>query len=303
MSESTPAPTPWLHFVVPYWGDPGLLDQTLTSVLTQSDARWRVTVIDDAYPDLTAQRTWGSHPDPRVTFERNDVNLGVAGNFEKARTIAAGALVTFLGSDDVLHPSFVAHAWRVHEAQPRADIIQLGVEVIDDDGQVTDGLTERIKRSLMPRGNGIHELVGEELATSLLRGNWLYWPSLVFRGDALQRVRFREDLPTILDLALVLELVVGGSRLAVDRAVCFSYRRHAHSASSLGLHTGDRFSEDRAFFAEAALRMQDLGWDRAARAARRRWISRLHALSLAPAAMRGRSRGQVGAIARHAFTR
>lgn len=303
MTPEAADPGPWLHLLVPYWGDPALLDETLSSVLAQTDGRWRVTIIDDAYPDPAAQQAWGHHPDERITYLRNEANLGVAGNFEKARRLADGALVAFLGSDDLLHPSYVAQAWRVHEAHPDADVIQLGVDVVDEDGRPADGLTERIKRRLMPRGEGPHVLAGEELATSLLRGNWLYWPSLVFTADALGRVRFREDLPTILDLALVLDLVTGGARLVVDPVVCFSYRRHAQSASSLGLHAGDRFEEDRRFFAETARRMADLGWPRAARAARRRWISRLHALSLAPAALRQRSGRQLRVLGRHAFTR
>ena len=296
-------PGPWLHLLVPYWGDPALLDLTLASVLAQTDGRWRVTVIDDGYPDPTAQRTWGDHPDQRISYLRNDANLGVAGNFEKARGLASGALVAFLGSDDVLHPSYVAEAWRVHCQHPDADIVQLGVEVIDDHGDPADGLTERVKRWLMPRGDRARVLEGEALATSLLRGNWLYWPSLVFTAEALERVRFRQDLPTILDLALVLDLVAGGSRLVVDPVVCFSSRRHAESASSVGLRGGDRFEEDRRFFGEAAGRMTALGWPGAARAARRRWVSRLHALSLAPTALRHRSVDQLRAVGRHAFTR
>lgn len=292
-----------LHLLVAYWGDPALLALTLDSVLAQTDPRWRVTVIDDDYPDPTAQQTWGNHPDERIDYVRNEVNLGVAGNFEMARQLADGELVAFLGSDDLLHPSYVANAWRVHEQHPDADIVQLGVDVIDDHGRQTDAMTERIKRRLMPRGDGQHVLGGEQLATSLLRGNWLYWPSLVFTRESLERVSFRADLPTILDLALVLDLVVGGSRLVVDPAVCFSYRRHAQSASSVSLHTGERFAEDRRFFAEAATQMRDLGWSRAARAARHRWVSRLHALTLAPAALRHRSPAQVREVARHAFTR
>ncbi|WP_457207134.1 glycosyltransferase family 2 protein [Nocardioides sp. P5_C9_2] len=303
MTEEADGTRSWLHLLVPYWGDPALLDQALASVLGQTDDRWRVTVIDDAYPDPTARRTWGDHPDERISYLRNEQNLGVAGNFERARQLADGALVAFLGSDDLLHPSYVAQAWRVHEAHPTADVIQLGVDVVDEDGRPTDGLTERIKRALKPRGEGPHLLAGEELATSLLRGNWLYWPSLVFTAEALGGVSFRQDLPTILDLALVLDLVAEGSPLVVDPVVCFSYRRHAQSASSLGLHAGARFEEDRRFFAEQADRMSALGWPRAARAARRRWVSRLHALSLAPAALRQRSGRQLRAVGRHAFTR
>lgn len=297
------SPSQRLHLVVPYWGDPALLSLTLDSVLAQTDPRWHITIIDDCHPDPTARLTWGQHPDERIDYLRNEVNLGVAGNFERARQVADGELVAFLGSDDLLHPTYVANAWRVHDQHPDADIIQMGVDVIDDAGRPADGLTERIKRALMPRGDGPHLLRGEELATSLLRGNWLYWPSLVFRGETLSRVSFRADLPTILDLALVLDLVAGGSRVVVDPAVCFSYRRHAESASSLSLHTGDRFDEDRRFFAEAADRMTVLGWSKAARAARHRWVSRLHAVTLAPAALRHRSGDQLRAVARHALRR
>ncbi len=302
MTDSAHVPDE-LHLVITYWGEPALLDQTMRSVLAQSDARWRVTIIDDAYPTRVAQHTWDNHPDDRIVFLRNDHNLGVADNFEKARQLASGRLVSFLGCDDLLHPSYVAHVWRLFEQHPDVDIIQVGVDVIDDIGAPSDSLTEQIKRRLMPPGDGARVLAGQELATSLLRGNWLYWPSLVFTAESLRRVRFREDLPTVLDLALVLDLVLGGSRLVVDPTVCFSYRRHAQSASSLGLETGDRFVEDRRFFAETAQRMRHHGWPGAARAAERRWISRLHAVTMMPGALRARSLRALRDLARHAFSR
>ena len=38
-------------------------------------------------------------------------------------------------------------------------------------------------------------LAGEDLAVSLLRGNWTYWPSLAFRTEAVRRQGFIDDLP------------------------------------------------------------------------------------------------------------
>ena len=44
------------------------------------------------------------------------------------------------------------------------------------------GLADRVKRHVYaPRGPGETVLYGEPLATSLLRGNWLYFPSLAWR--------------------------------------------------------------------------------------------------------------------------
>ena len=119
-------------------------------------------------------------------------------------------------------------------------------------------------------------------------GNWLYWPSLMFRTGKVQRHAFRQDLPIILDLALVLDMVVDGSSLVLDPDVTFAYRRHATSLSGTALSDGTRFAQDRRYFADAEAQMRGAGWRSAERAARRRWTSRLHALTLLPAALRSR---------------
>ena len=40
-------------------------------------------------------------------------------------------------------------------------------------------------------------MAGEELAASVLRGNWLYFPSIAWRGEALRKVNFRDDYAVI----------------------------------------------------------------------------------------------------------
>ena len=127
---------------------------------------------------------------------------------------------------------------RAHAAFPEAAIIQVGVRVIDDDGAPVDPLGDKVKRALRPRVDGPTELGGERLAPSLLRGNWLYWPSLVFRTERVQAYPFRDGLPIIQDLALVIDMVAAGETLVLDPTVCFSYRRHTGSASATSLVHG-----------------------------------------------------------------
>ncbi|MCW2833938.1 MAG: hypothetical protein JWN68_1891 [Nocardioides sp.] len=288
-----------LHVLIPYWGPPGLLDATVASVLSQTDPRWRVTIVDDAYPDPTAQETYADHPDPRVEYVRNEVNLGIAGNFERCRTLATGTLAMFLGCDDLLHDDFVATIRRLHAAHPDAEMIQVGVRVIDGAGQPSHGLADRVKALIRPRASSPLVLGGERLAASLLRGNWLYWPSLVFRVDALQQRTFRADLPIILDLALIMDAIVAGNRLVLAPEICFDYRRHDESASSLSLLQGERLADERRYFGEVAATLEARGWSRAARAARTHWTSRLHAVSLLPAAVGSRSRSVTSRVLRH----
>lgn len=285
---------PLVHVVLPYWGDPDLLDRAVESVLAQSDPDWRLTIVDDHYPDLRARETYAAHPDARVSYLRNSENVGLTRNFERCREVAQGELVTFLGGDDLLLPHYVAELRTARAAHPGATIFQPGVRVIDGAGEPSHGLGERVKAWLAPSGPRPVTLSGEALAASLMRGNWLYWPSLAIDGAAVARHAFRTDLPIVLDLAFVMDMVLDGAELVVLDAVTFSYRRHGESASSVSSHRGSRFDDEKLFYREMVERLSARGWRRAAGVARRRVISRLHELSLVPGAVRRRLRRSPG---------
>lgn len=292
-----------LEILVPFWGDPRLLRTTVDSVRAQDDDRWTLTIVDDCYPDPSVAASFADETDPRVRYERNEHNLGIAANFQRCLDLASGEAVVFLGCDDVLEPGYVGRVLTMLDAFPQADIVQPGVRVIDAAGHDHSPLGDRVKSWLRPRTTKPVVLSGEDLAVSLLRGNWLYWPSLVFRTPRVKRHAFRTDLPIILDLALVLDMVADGSALLVDPTVTFAYRRHGTSLSGTALGDGSRFEQDRRYFDDAAAQMGARGWPRAARAARSRWTSRLHALTLLPSAARARDVRALRQALRHATTR
>ncbi len=288
--------------MVPYWGDPEYLRQTVRSVLDQTDPGWRLTVLDDANPDPWAGAWLASLGDDRIVYRRNETNRGIAEVFRQCVELAEADLVAVPGSDDVLLPDYVRVVTAAHRLHPQADIIQPGVRVIDEEGRESRPLADAVKQRLVrPRGSGTRVLSGEPLATSLLHGDWLYWPSLVFRREAVQRTPFRPGLPIILDLALVLDMVLAGSQLVVEPTECFAYRRHRASASSVKLLDGSRFEGERGYFDLAARLMAERGWPRAARAARLHVTSRLYAATLLPTALRLGDRAALRTLLRHAL--
>ena len=291
-----------VHVLLPYWGKPELLDLAVDSVLAQSDPDWRLTIVDDHHPSLRARMTYDKHPDARITYLRNEENLGVTGNFERCRTLADGDLVVFLGSDDYLLPDYVAQLRRARTEHPRATIVQPGVGVVDSQGQPSFGMSDRVKAWLVPRRPRPFTLAGEELAASLLRGNWLYWPSLAFDRSAVARHRFRQDLPIVLDLAFVMDMVLDGAELVVLEEITFCYRRHDDSASSMSFLQGSRFDDEWQFYRELTDRLETRGWSRAASVGRRRVVSRLHVLSAAPDALRRRSWRELAGVLRRAVS-
>jgi hypothetical protein len=210
--------------------------------------------------------------------------------------------MVMMGTDDVMLPNYVAQIRRIVKEYPGVGIIQPGVEVIDSAGRVVNTITDQAKaRIYLPRFTGTVLLGGEELAASLLRGCWFYFPSLCWRTEAIKKAGFRPDLDIIQDLAIVIDMIEAGATMVLSDELAFQYRRHEASVSSLEAMAGKRFAEARRYFVGASVQMEALGWPKAAKAARRYTASRLHALTLMPSALKARSLPGVKNLARHAF--
>lgn len=290
-----------LDIFVPFWGDPDLLETTVRSVLAQDSDDWVLTVVDDAYPDPRPRALVEGLGHERVRYVRHETNVGITENYRACVAMATQDHVVLLGCDDVLLPSYVRTVLEAHRRVPEASVVQPGVQVIDAEGAVVRPLGDAVKGWLRRRATRSGRLLrGEPLAVSLLQADWLYWPSLSFRRDALTSVPFRDGMPIIQDLALVVDVVLAGGSVLVEPRVCFQYRRHASSASSAKAFDGSRFAGERAYFALAARLAAAQGWHKAERAARWHVTSRLHALTLAPAALRARGVAGVGVLLRHA---
>jgi glycosyltransferase involved in cell wall biosynthesis len=290
-----------LDILVPYWGDPDLMRETVESVFAQERGDWRLLVVDDAYPDRQITEWLSGVDDPRVEVVRHEGNVGITANYRECLARATQDHVVFLGCDDVLLPNYVAVVLDAFAAVPEAVMVQPGVRVVDETGAPSAGLADRVKQRLLrPRGDGRTILAGEPLATSLLTGNWLYWPSITFRRKSVQDIGFRVELPIIQDFALEIDLVAAGGTLVVDPVESFLYRRHAGSASATTLVDGRRFHDERIYYGMAVAQMRALGWRRAERAARARLTSRAHALSLLPGALARRQWSAAHQLGRHA---
>jgi len=286
--------------MLPYYGDFPLMQIAVRSVQAQTDPDWRLTVVDDG--QVPGVPEWFADlGDERVRYQRNERNLGVTGNYKKCVSLVEYEYMVMMGTDDVMLPNYISTVRSIIEEYPGVAMVQPGVEVIDSDGNVTKTLIDEVKKRLYAPKFTRQVMGGEPLATSLLKGNWLYFSSICWRADAIKSVNFRDHLEVIQDLALVIDLIERGEKMAIDPTPCFQYRRHAVSISSTGAISGTRFTEARNYFLDVSDQMRAHGWPRAARAAKRYLSSRLHAVTLLPTAVRVRNGAGVRSLARHAF--
>lgn len=284
--------------MMPFYGDVEKFTLAVESVQRQTGA-WRLVVIDDRYPSDQPRRFVEGLGDPRISYVLNPVNLGISGNFRRSVELATADLTTIMGCDDIMLPGYVDRMTELASQFPEAAYLQPGVATIDDSGARVRPLGDRVKDAARPRGSRPRLLHGQALATSLLRGNWTYFPSLCWRTEVVQRHQFREDFEIVLDLALQLSIIESGGGLVLDDEVVFEYRRHAASASSWAGSGAIRFAEEKRLFAETAARASALGWVRAARAARLHATSRLNAAAQLPAAVAARDGQGIRSLLAH----
>jgi hypothetical protein len=284
--------------MMPFYGSFDYFRQAVESVLGQTDPRWRLTILDDVYPDPAPGEWAKSIADPRVTYIRNETNLRPSRNYNKSVGIATSEFIQIMGCDDILLPGYVARVHELISLFPDADVIQPGVSVIDENGAPSRPLADRVKNWYRYHGQGARALSAEQLAVSLLRGNWTYFPSLVWRRTRLAS-GFRIDLDVVQDLAMLVDIALAGGTLVVDDEVVFNYRRHRTSVSAVTGFDGSKFIQESTLFDEARQSAGKRGWSKASRVAALHLSSRLNAATELPGAvLSGNSAGR-RTLARH----
>jgi len=291
--------------MLPAYGDGGLVREAIASVLNQRDPGWRLTVIDDGVTVSSGDglEAWlAGLGDSRIRYLANPRRLGINRNFQRCADEATAEWVVIMGGDDRLLPHFVAEVHDVAASVPDAAWIHTGATIIGADGQPLRPLVDRVKRLTAPRVRGRRVMGGEDLAVSLLRGNWMYFPSIAFRRAELQRHGFRPGYDLVLDLDLYLRLLLHGGDAVLLEQPGIEYRRHQAGLSSARADDGSRFDEEAAFFAETFASMRAAGWPRAARAANVHWTSRLHALCKVPGLLAAGNHRTAGSMLHKALT-
>lgn len=261
-----------VDILLPFWGDVDLLKKAVESVLSQTVDDWRLLVFDDCYDSEEPAKYFANLNDKRITYRRHEKNLGITRNFNFALQEAKSKYCVMFGCDDVMLPNYLELALK-HIGS--CDFYQPGVEVINAHGDPYLPLADRVKRILRPRKSGIYS--GEKLAASLCRGNWLYFPSLMWKTSTIQKYQFDTQYKILEDVVLQMEIIKNGGILFLDKNVTFQYRRFSESLSSKE-KSGVRFHEENSVYSKLALDFKNMGWAKASRAAKLHISSRLHQL-------------------------
>jgi glycosyltransferase involved in cell wall biosynthesis len=280
---------------IPFWSNVGYLSEALASLMRQTDSDWRAVVIDDASPEAGAAAVVAELGDARISFERNSVNLGLAGNFNRCLAAPGTEIVTILHADDLLEPHYVATVRAAHDDVPTAACVAPMASAIDALGRPIDTLVDRTKRWMWPREHR-HLLRGDAGLARLMHAYFVYFPALSYRPALLPDGRFRDGWQQVMDVDLLARILLGGRSVLLDRIPAYRYRRHDATSSAQNARSFTRLAEETSIARRIAADARAVGWTRTARAAQLRLTVRANgAVALAGSVGRG-ARGRGAAI-------
>ncbi len=273
---------------MPFYGDTKLFKESILSVLGQSSPQWRLLILNDAHPDFSIDEWIHSLSDDRITYIRNESNLGPSLAYSRCLELIEGTHCVILGADDLLMTTFVERAINAIESYPGHAFYHPYVDVIDEMGNSYLPMVDRVKQMLTPKVLKPASFDFDKIMKSILIGNWMYFPAIVWNLEELKEFGFREDLNVCQDLWLIAETLLAGKSILLFPEKIFRYRRFQGSDSSIKLLNGVRFKEEKSVFKELGKHLfQRRYWQNGFYA----WLhltSRAHALSLVPQAIKSR---------------
>jgi glycosyltransferase involved in cell wall biosynthesis len=225
-SSDRTASAPLPSVVVPNLNNARFLVHTLDSIAAQSVPELDVVIVDGGSSDGSVDliRTWAERHGARWLSEPD---TGQAQAINKGFRMVRGDLVTWVNSDDLLHPSSAAHAVREFSLDPALEFLWGFCVEID-----VDGAPLRVQNPIVRR----------ELGELRRTRNFVPQPACWFRRSLLDRFGLLDEtLHFAFDYELFLRFA-GHARARFLPEILASFRVHPGSKT---------VSQTGAFFPEA----------------------------------------------------
>ena len=97
--------TPLISVIIPLYNTEKYIATTIESILQQTISNWELIIVNDASSDNSEQVVSKYLKDKRIKYFNNKQNLGPAGNYNRAFSLATGKYIAIQDSDDVSLPN------------------------------------------------------------------------------------------------------------------------------------------------------------------------------------------------------
>lgn len=207
----------------------------ILSVLAQTSDKFNLYVLDNCSTDHTRQvaeffRSSGVH------YIRNEKNLGMVGNWNRALGIGDSKYVQIFHDDDILEPNFVENVLVLASQDNSCAFIHTAANIIDEQGRLLKVQTERYSR--VTKGDTVFN-------DYLSVGVKIICPSVVINRALIpDSIRFSEEYPFTADMHFWIRISAYGNIGYVSEP-SIKYRTHGGSVTARHVDAIERKIEER----------------------------------------------------------
>lgn len=257
MAETIPA----VSVCIPTYNYRRYLSAALDSAVAQTFTDIEIVVVDncsdDGTPELVADYR---RRDSRIVFHRNDANIGMTRNFNRAMALARGKYVKYLCADDVLTVGCVGNMVAAMEADPEV--------VLAASRRFLFGPGDPPARSGGAGKAAYAKVAGTEaIRDCFFKGNYIGEPTAVMFRKRDVVTGFDDNYYQALDVDMWFRLLEQGALAYFNEPLC-GVRQHESMGTAGNLRSG-RITSDKVrlyqrYAAKPYLRGHPLGklvWD------------------------------------------
>lgn len=221
---------PRVSIGMPVFNGADFIRQSVQSILFQDYEDFELIISDNASTDETEAICRGfADNDTRIRYERNEVNIGAAGNYSKVFRAARGRYFKWAAHDDECHPAMLRRCVEfLDESTNSVAMVYPRAELIDEQGQTLIAGLDRIEcRDSRPHRRLAHLLWALNYCDpvfGLMKTEYLRKTQLIGRFFGA-------------DYVLLGELAMRGELRELDEIL---FRLRAHSRRSMKANPGAR---------------------------------------------------------------
>lgn len=237
--------SPRLSIGVPVYNGADYIAEAIRSHLEQDFADFELVVSDNCSDDGTADIVNEfANADSRVTYSRNDENVGGPANFNRLFRVTTGELFTWAAADDRIEPGYLSKVIAMMDADPDVVIGHSDALLIDpksepmlemDQGFLGgDGYMEAIKLTPPTGDDRFHSPHPHQRIDAVINNNHRnFYIFGIMRRDVMMQTRLHGAFYGG-DRTLLVEMAMRGTFRKVQEPL-FGSRSHGSNASRSGM--------------------------------------------------------------------
>lgn len=231
--------TPTVSIGMPVYNGSNFINESIQAILNQTFQDWELIISDNASTDNTPEicRQY-VQKDSRIKYFRNETNLGISPNLNRAFELSRGRYFRWSSHDDLIAPEYLNSCVEILDSNPDVVLCHSFTRVINEKGEITStGLNNKSEACVdFLNSDNLKELDSPNVAVrfhalSCKAKAWTHTFALI-RREALEKTNlfggFGAD-----DKILVGHLSLIGRFYTIDKPLFF-YRRHSSQSTSLG---------------------------------------------------------------------